>query len=67
MAELDQLIHVTVRNLSKVQFRTLVGPLWLIAAGVQSDPVFELACLVLFAGFGIGALVAQVEVLRHGQ
>lgn len=67
MAEQDQLIHVTVRNLSKLQFRTLVAPLWLIAAGVQSDPVFELACLVLFAGYGIGMLLAQIEAKRNGQ
>jgi hypothetical protein len=66
MAEQDQRIHVTVRNLSKVQFRTFLGVLWLIAAGVQSDQVYELACLVFFAGYGIGALLAQIEVMRHG-
>ena len=67
MAEQEKLIHVTVRNLSTVQFRTLVAPLWLIAAGVQSDQKFELACLVLFAGYGIGMLVAQFEAKRNGQ
>jgi hypothetical protein len=66
MPEQNKVVEVTVRNLSKVQFRTLAAPLWLIAAGVQSDPMFELACVALFAGFSIGALVAQVEVMRHG-
>lgn len=66
MAEQNRVVEVTVHNLSKVQYRTLIGVLWLIAAGVQQDAAFELACAGLFAAFSIGALFAQVEVMRHG-
>lgn len=62
----EQEILVSVRNMSKRQFRTLLIPLWLIAAGVQSDPWFELACLLFFVGYGIGALIALFEERRHG-
>lgn len=62
----EQEIRVPVRNVSKCQFRSLLGPLWLIAAGVQNDPWFELACLLFFVGYSIGALIALHEERRHG-
>jgi hypothetical protein len=62
----EQEIRVSVRNMSKRQFRSLLSVLWLIAAGVQSDPWFELACVLFFVGYGIGALVALREEVRHG-
>lgn len=62
----EQEIRVSVRNMSTRQFRSLLGVLWLIAAGVQSDPWFELACLLFFVGYSTGALIALREEKRHG-
>ncbi|VXD04096.1 hypothetical protein [Pseudomonas sp. 9Ag] len=65
MVERNRVVEVTVHNLSKVQYRTLVGVLWLIAAGVQNNHWYELACTALFAGFSVGALIALIEAIRH--